>query len=365
MKKFNTSRGMVSVHPGLIALAVVLIGLVAWKTVVRVNLIDEVKPFNAAKLRSQTITGGVTTPLICMALAGGVGAGCYFAFGKSQRAANAGMMVVMVLACGTFSYQMYAYLTRDTSAQPVPAGNGNAGQGASANPNVVPSPPANRMQPNGNRAGASAPAAVSSATPPAGAPAGAPAAAPVAVPVPPVVVPPKPAIDVKPILDPIRAEYAAKCEALAVKAEEAFKAAAKPRKEVKFLDESIALFAEVKTGAETLEAEMRGLSDVTRAALEQGGMDMGEAMRAAIEFDKEFNEFDRIVACGELSRFAERAGELFTIIKDNRAKVQIDAKGEATSKERTIETQLFHARSPMGFAVKAKDGTLKKVRGEK
>jgi hypothetical protein len=83
-----------------------------------------------------------------------------------------------------------------------------------------------------------------------------------------------------------------------------------------------------------------------------------------MEFDREFKSFERRVACGQVGSFAERAAGLFTVIRENLAKVQIDAKGVATSKDNAVETKLFHARTHVGFAVDGQEKTLGQVRGQ-
>jgi hypothetical protein len=285
--------------------------------------------------------------------------------GKSERAANvgtSGVLVLGVVLAGRQVYRVYDRIEqrdRQMAAGIVGDGTntsfGSRASSGSGTPYIVPRPAAPQPQPFN-----ATPSPAGGTQPSGGSPATVAPAVPIAPPP-----PPPPAFDGKPVLDTLRAEYAAKCEALAVKAEAAYAAAAKPKKVNQFLDEWIEKFNTLKAEAEVLEAEIRELSmRGAREALEKAGAPMGDAASQAMAFGEEFNTFQRQVACGEISRCAEQGAELFTIIKENFAKVQIDAKGEATSKERAVEIKLFHARSQLGFAVKRKDETLKKVRGK-
>lgn len=354
MKQAHARRGAATIHPGVAVSLLVFFGLMAWALIVNWNAIDP-RVLGSYGMRERAVNSTIMMTLLIMAVAGGVAATAYFVFGKSMQAANIGIMVVVLLGSVFPARRVYLlYEAIDRRAQQVAASERDQG-GAYVVPNPIarnpqpsiPSvPPSNGMQPSGN-SGSGRPATATT-------------------PVAPVLPPPSaaPAFDDKPVLDPLRAELGGRCEAIATKAEAAFAAAARPRKVNQFLKDSIAAFASLKADADALETELRTLhTSGTREALERGGAPTSEAMGLAMDFDREFHTFERQVACGEISRFAEKAGELFTIIKENFAKVQIDTKGQPTSKDRDVETKLFHARSQVGFAVSAKDKTLGKLRG--
>ena len=363
MKQASLRRGAVGANPAVLALGALFVGLMAWAAFTQWNAIDP-RGIDGDRLRNGAIWGAVLIGLLVVVGAAAAGLITYFAMGKSERAANVGTTGVLVLGIVLAARQVYRVYDRieqrDRQAAAGIVGDGTSAgivrSGSGGTPYVVPRPatPAPMtMAPSATQGGRSSPFGTG----------GSPAApvAPTAK-TPPL---PVPAFDGKPVLDKLRVEYAAKCEALAVKAEAAYAAAAQPKKVNQLLDEWIEKFNTLKAEAEALEAEIRELSmRGAREALEKAGAPLGDAASQAIGFGEEFGTFQRQVACGEVSRFAERGAELFTIIKENIAKVQIDSKGEATSKDRAVETKLFHARSQLGFAVKRKDETLKKVRGK-
>jgi len=365
MKQAGSRRGAVLVQV-VVVLAIVLVALAVWRTVARLDAIDAASTPFKDKLRGETYKQLIGLLLFPFAIAGGIGAGCYFVFGKSQRAASAGAAVPLAAVVGLLLFQVYNtyFATPKAKSSGVVAGTGSNDSGGShgsaggsgSTPYVVPrsATPApttaatsptqgGGSSPFGTGSAPSAPVTPTAQTPP----------------------PPVPAFDGRPVLEKLRDEYGAKCEALALKAEAAYAAAAKPKKVHQFLNDSIEMFTALKGEAEAMEAEIRELNGRgAREALEKAGAPLGDAARLAMDFDEKFSTFQRQVACGEVSRFAERAAELFTIIKENFAKVQIDSKGEATSKDREVESKLFHARSHLGFAAERKDETLKKVRGK-
>lgn len=361
MKQDLSRRG--AVHPGVILALLVFLGMMAWALMVNWNAIDP-RVLGNHGLRSRAVGNTVAMTLLLLAVCGGVTTLVYFVSAKSMQVANIALMVLLLLSCVFPARRLYllweaidrrAQLATGNSPDGSSSGSGGSNPGSSSTTYVVPRPAAPTPQPfnatpspaGGTQPNGSSPAAVAPVMPVAPPP------------------PPAPPFDGKPVLDKLRTEYAAKCEALAMKAEAAYAAAAKPKKVNQFLDEWIEKFNTLKAEAEVLEAEIRELSmRGAREALEKAGAPLGDAASQAIVFGEEFNTFQRQVACGEISRCAEQGAELFTIIKENFAKVQIDAKGEATSKDRAVETKLFHARSQLGFAVKRKDETLKKVRGK-
>lgn len=343
-----------SINPWLIVLGVLFLASTVWATVIHWNAIDP-RVLGGARLREGAVKGAIWITLLIFMGAGGFGALFYFAFGKSERGAGIGASIVLLL--GLFISARRVYLVYDQIDK-------RDKQVAAATTQPTPSPALQSLPAPSSLTPTNSPAPVNSpSTPPPAVPSN--HATSTLPPAPSPAPPAAPAFDGKPVLDPLRAEFGGKCEAIAAKAEAAFAAAAKPRKLNQFLNDSITAFASLKADADALEAELRTLhTGGTREALERGGAPTSEVMGLVMDFDREFRTFDRQVACGEVSRFAEKAGELFTIIKDNFAKVQIDAKGQPTSKDRDVETKLFHARSQIGFAVSSKDKTLGNLRGK-
>lgn len=363
MKQAGLRRGAVAVHPGVALTLMVFLGLMAWGLVVNWFAIDP-RVMGNQGLREKAVGSTISVSLSILGITGGVAAAAYFVFGKSMQAANIALMVLLILGSGLAGRRVYMLYDKIEQRAQKAAGNGanrtnadTGGNGVSggSSPYIVPRPATPQPQPFN-----ATPTPSGGTQPSVGSPASVAPAMPVAPPP-----PPAPAFNGKPVLDTLRAEYAAKCEALAVKAEAAYAAAAKPKKVNQFLNDSIEMFTALKAEAEVLEAELQELNfRGGREALEKAGAPLGDAARQAMAFDEEFNTFRRQVACGELSRFAEKAAELYMIIKDNFAKVQIDSKGEVTSKERAVETELFHVRTRVKSAVERKEETLKKVRGK-
>jgi hypothetical protein len=110
------SRRAFAPSPVLVLLAALLIGIVAWKVSYQRDLVPSSHP-RAAALKTKFLTDGISTVIGCIAIAGGIGAACYFAFKRSERASNIAMSTWMTVPVLLLSCR--AFLTM-TSSRPPP-----------------------------------------------------------------------------------------------------------------------------------------------------------------------------------------------------------------------------------------------------
>jgi hypothetical protein len=123
--------------PAILAvLVVLLLGLAAWKLWVQLDLVDQraaqvgrdATDFFVKQARSKVWTGAIGLVLISLAIAGGVGAACYFLSGRRPAAAQIGMAAPLALVVASLTYQAFTFATgappvsvAQTPAAPTPA----------------------------------------------------------------------------------------------------------------------------------------------------------------------------------------------------------------------------------------------------
>ena len=100
---------------------------------------------------------------------------------------------------------------------------------------------------------------------------------------------------------------------------------------------------------------------ITRlGALNLSGVD---AHRAVLARDETFGSFERLAACQQVSMFAKAAADLFTEVKPNRTKVQVDKDGSITSTDREIDRKLFSHRVGADAGRERAEEVLKRLKG--
>ncbi len=119
--------------------------------------------------------------------------------------------------------------------------------------------------------------------------------------------------------------------------------------------------ADVKKQATEFEALSQSLVSTAWDRLKSAGMPSHEAHGAAMKFSDAYRAFERQVAAGEVARMTDSARDYFTIGRDNIKKITVNAQGRFTTRDRDVETKLFHAGASLEFALKSKAETLRKL----
>lgn len=393
LEMMKTHRGMVSISPLVLLLAVILAGLIGWKTTVQLGVIAKqqaaggafTSDFFVSKQRSKVITTNVTAFLICLAIAGGVGAACYFVFGKSDTAANIGVGAPLLLAVGLFAFQAFRYVTASPTGPPVAAGTGGVQSqlgGAPVDQVHTPPPPiVQRPQPvtvPPRRDGNSTPAAQPGVSQPQPPPPNvqAPAPVPTPAPEPPTRVMPggpefTPAAeyaggdseaavaalrDLGSALDAAIGEVQADLEALAKDA------ANPPRHERGALKARRERAQALKNKADGLESRLKGAQDAAEGKLREAGLSEFDARRASMEFANITRCMARSFACAELSRLAGNVLEETTLLEENFAKWKLNAAKEVESQNRMLESKARSARFMIRSGLEQRERTLDRLR---
>lgn len=361
---------------------VALVGLLAWKTVVQLDLIQGQSAM-AERARGKVWTVNVVTVLVAVALAGGVGAACHFLSGgrRGSRAAGAGMAAVLLLFVGVFSVQMTRYVLhgpgpRATAAQV--AGGGGGGTGTSdVNAERVESGAAMKSMMERQRAEIEKSreelrrlAERSAAAPPVPpiTPTGSqPGTATPAVPEMPVRPPARD--DVNPDADvalaTLDAEIQAEIEEFLTEAATVFDVAAKPpRRSVPELDKQAKAADEVRTAAGALEKRLRGADEEMKARLVGAGVSESDAFGRAVRHSIEKRYGARAMSAGSIERIAEKVKDEAAYLRDNFGRWKYDAKGVLTSQDPQVAHTLRSNRMFTESALGGRDRAMDDLRGE-
>lgn len=348
----------------VILLAVVVVGLFAWKAATIYSLIPD-NAFNAASVRSSVITKHAGYAAFALALAGGLGAGAYFAFKKSDFAANVGMGLPLLAIAVLLTWQRINYMTGVTGTQP--ASSSATGPYMAAAPPATPrptlpprpiTPPAPFTPPRG---------ADTPTRPSAGAPTD-PAPVPLLQPPPPPPAGPadKPwnpnpakrspadvaasladedhparvaldalAADLQPPIDDVLA--------LGVHLDDLIKRPIPSTKPA--LMDRVKPADELIVHAKALSARLRDLMAEASTRLGQAGQDPHTCAVLSARFARGIDPFERAVACDTIARAAEAAAEFFRLLHDNTGKWTVNAQGDVTVKDQGLKSKLFFARS--------------------
>lgn len=108
---------------------------------------------------------------------------------------------------------------------------------------------------------------------------------------------------------------------------------------------------EFRALAQGLQARLSSSSESVRAALEQAGEERGVPSIIASRFDQGTDNFNRRLAAGRLADAAEDVEKMHQWLLDNLGKWSVNARGEITTKDRTLQSSLFFARSAYDRAV--------------
>lgn len=340
--------------PAILAvLVVLLLGLAAWKLWVQLDLVDQraaqagrdAADFFVKQARSKVWTGAIGLVLISLAIAGGVGAACYFLSGRRPAAAQIGMAAPLALVVASLTYQAFTFATgtppvsvAQTPAAPTPA---------PPSPPTVPVPAA----PPGRPAPPPAPSPVpsrppSTSTSPAPAKAPEPPAEPEALARPASgsvedvqawlrLRNPAAAAALVPLTDALSKDLST----LADRGDEAVKRLAiKGRPSNKALDERIDLAREGKAAAMAAETRLSSLHEEAEALLKAAGI--GDAPFIAHDVSFRLASGGRRIAPGQYREFFDALLTHSTLLRENGSKWTVAKDGTIEAKDTKLRMDL-------------------------
>lgn len=329
-------RRAFSISPLIWLLVLVLAGLLAWRGWVKVSNAPARGTFgHRSGYSTGVVTGSIFLGLVCIAVAGGVGAFAFFASRRSDQVSNLAMGGVLLLPIGLFSYQGCSYLTHDPR-QP----GRTSGQPSAA----VPSPPGFDPRPTRPIAPSPAPAASpdrSVRNP--------------GTPAPAVLLPPSSAAfaavaeyigaedpTVKQVLITLGAELESDIAALAAILEAEAPALAKvPRRHRNEIREKAGRFAEIRTQAAAVESRTKDADEEAERRLVQAGVATIDARSASMQFAGMTRSVGRSFAAADVVRFCDDGIEECGALDAGFGRWKINAAGE-------IEAEDFALRAKLG-----------------
>ncbi len=348
--------------PAILAVLVVLLfGLAAWKLWVQLDLVDQraaqtgrdAADFFVKQARSKVWTGAIGLVLISLAIAGGVGAACYFLSGRRPAAAQIGLAAPLALVVASLTYQAFTFATgappvsvAQTPAAPTPA---------PPPPPAVPVPAA----PPGRTAPPPAPSPAPShvpSRPPSRPPSPSTSPAPAKAPQPPAEpeAPARPASgsveDVQAwlrlrnpaaaaALVPLTDALSKDLSTLADRADEAAKALAiKGRPSNKALDERIDLAREGKAAATSVAARIDGLHAEVERLLNAAGI--SDAPFIAHDASFHLASAGRRIAPGQYVAFFDALLTHSTLLRENGSKWTVAKDGTIETKDSQLRMDL-------------------------
>lgn len=376
------NRRAFSISPLVVLLVAALVALVAWRAYVRIDHIPANYP-GAAQLKSKTISNSVVTVLFIVALAGGVGAAAYFAAKKSDRAANAGIGVVLLLGVGVFAYQAYNYLANGrgatgstpqvvsdqrSAAERLADSTQAAQQRMQANTDRM-REEMSRMQERAREAATpmQAPPSTPSgpaATPPTPATPARPASPPPARPAAPAVDrTPNPAIEQT--LDSLTKELDSQTEAYTAMVNRFMESVQRsPQRSMPVMDQRRADAKALKAAGKLLAERFRGLSEEAQKRLEDAGLSSHEATSERIRYEVKVRAMSRAMACGELDRLCDNVKEECDLLHQSYNNWKYDSKGALSSNDRMLEAKARSIRSQIESGLRRAEDTLDRIRGK-
>lgn len=362
-------RAGLTVNPFVFLLLLLLIALVAWQGWQLLEAAAGGSPSAYATGKKVGIVVGCAVGvLIATAVAGGVGAGLYFMTGKSEFAANAGIGVVLLLACGVYGFSNYLIATRPTqpqqsnaATQPSPFASAplrNESQEALAAQQRALREQMERTRQLALDGGAGTPApAGRPISPGAGSP-GSPAAPTQPASPSRLVAPPAPSAEEEQTaqlaLAPLEKELRDRVEAFLSDASTLSAALnAPPRALRSELEARLSSTRALKGKAAELEAFLRSVDSMAEAALKGSGLDTGGQIRQRVAFSQSVRAFDMANACDVYRRLFDAGLEETQALSENAGKWRTDAAGQITSRDRALQSRLKFLR----------EGVLQRLRG--
>ncbi len=351
----------------IVVLVIVLAGLLMWKVSVQYGLIPANHPM-ASSAKGKVVTSAVSVGLGSIAIAGGIGAACYFMSRRSANAALWGMAITMILPVGAIGYQLYNYAVNGPQPKPSPATAASPSAPAPGRTNTPP-PPTNpapslaertrqdmekSMQALNELAKGPKPAAPQTNSTPTNPPATPTQAA-------------KPINrtdpNVKKLLDELRTGVTSQITEALKPFDLALAAFTKPpRADLADLRKRAALIKTARDAMAPLPDRLRGLTDEAKSAAEKGGA--SNSLHDAIEFTNSFRATQRGFAADQLIRLLDQATSETQRLIDNYGRWKTNKDGQIESKDFQLQSGANSDRFFINSTLKSLDKTLRELKGE-
>lgn len=360
----SLGRGGLTINPFVFLLFLVLIVLAVWQAWQLLDIASNAPPSAYSTGNKVGIVMGCTLGvLIATAIAGGVGAGMYFVTGRSELAANLGIGIVMLLACGAYGFSNYLIATR-----PPPAAANTGVQPPAPSPTSLRNEAAELMASQQRamreqadavknwRPGVGAGAPPSSTPSPRGTAAGTPVPqAPQPAPPPPSPVSnPEEERKAKAALDPVRDEMNAKVTAFLAEATPLAESLAKPPKALRSdLDARASSTAALEGKADELEGYLRSIDGRAESALKAAGLDLSGQIRQKIVFAQSIDAFAKANACGAYKRLFDAGLEEAQALRDSAGQWRTDSAGQMISTDRSLQFRLKNLHESVQLRLRA------------
>ncbi|MFT3686014.1 MAG: hypothetical protein QM783_14020 [Phycisphaerales bacterium] len=372
-------RAGLTINPLVFLLLLVLIGIFVWRGWTMLDQLELRRPDIAQSARLTGVLLGCTLGIvIVLAVAGAIGAGTYFAAGRSDGATNAAMSLVLLLGCGWFAYQTYLMATLPPPAptntattpptflQPRPLRN-EAMELMEAQKAAV------RQQMDALRQGQTLtppstnnPTRVPQPTPSGAKP---PETTPTSTPAP-TRAPSQTEIDeakaAEKALAPLREEVRTTIDAFLAEAGPLVTSlGSTPRALRSELEGRVKSTSALKGKAADLEAYFRGLDAKAEAALKAGGLDFGGQIRQKVAFSHSSGAFEAANAAAVYQRLFDAAIEEAQALKDNAGKWRYDAGNQVTSTDKSLQMRLRRLHEVVGQHLRSipeSESTLKRTK---
>jgi len=351
----------------VIVLVIVLAGLLMWKASIQYGLIPANHPM-ASSARGKVFTSAVTVGIGSLAIAGGIGAACYFMSRRSTNAALWGMAATMVLPVGAIGYQLYNYAVNGPGPKPSPTAASSPSAPAPVRTSTPPPPTTSgpslaertrqdmekSMQALNELARGQRPAAPPTNPTPSNPP-----------PTPTQAAKPIDQTDpnVKKLLDELRTDVTGQITEALKAFDPALAAFTKPpRADLADLRKRAALIKTARDAMAPLPDRLRGLTDEARSAAEKGGA--SNSLHDAIQFTNAFEATERAFAAGQLIRLLDQATSETQLLIDNYGRWKTNKDGQIESKDFQLQSGANSDRFFINSALRDKDKTLRQLKGE-
>lgn len=326
-------RRAFSISPLIWLLVLLLAGLLAWRGWVKVSSAPARGTFgHRPGYATGVVTGSIVLGLVCIAVAGGVGAFAFFASRRSDQVSNLAMGGVLLLPIGLFSYQGCSYLMHD------PRQPGRTSNQPSA---TMPSPPA--FDPRPIRPIAPSPAASQDR--------------PARIPEPPapaLLLPPATAAfadvaeyigaqdpAVKQALTSLAAELEPDIATLAAVVETESPALANvPRRHRIEIRDKARRFAEIRTQAAAVESRTKNADEEAEQRLVDAGVASIDARSASMQFAGMTRSVVRSFAAAEVVRFCDAGIEECEALDAGFGRWNVNEAGEIEAEDFALRAKL-------------------------
>lgn len=341
-------------------LLILFIAMIVWRVLAIANYASGLGPLVVVNW-DRLIWTHVAITLGVLAVAGGIAAGAYFAFGKAEQAANAAIALVLAAAAVWFGYLNIAGVFKTSSPLPTPASPGlsaaqNPGPSSPRPSSINPTPRANpRPGP------ATTPSSPSAQLPHPSSPSD---------PMTPSTPAPQPVKAVDPRIEAttkaFAADLAARCERLAVSFETLAKMLRDPPERSRAAQDAIVQAIDaLEKDAKAIEAALDNAPAQLRERLLAAGVDSEAAATFANAggWQSDLKLQWRSAGVRSVGRLTEPAREAAVLLRDSMGKWTVKAGEPDFGKDRDTQRKVDWARQRTQGQLNFADTTARQIRG--